>query len=78
MTAEEIRKELDKNAVEMFPVCSKIGIPERMLQLLQYSAQMEIAAQLAELNTRLGDVIGSRDGLDTVRVAALVSESKNG
>ena len=74
MTAEEIRKELDKNAVELFPVCQRVGIPERMLQLLQYSAQMEIAAQLAELNTRLKSWTDRDQFLATKQFSAAASE----
>lgn len=51
MNAEEIRKEYGSNVQKMYKFCD--GSYERMLQLLQYAAQMETAAQLAELNDRL-------------------------
>lgn len=51
MNANEIMAECQKNTEEVFKACN--GLVDRMLQLMQYGAQMQIAAQLAELNNRL-------------------------
>ncbi len=52
MTAEEIREECTKNSEKLGN-----GIEfKSSIQLLQYVALMEIAAQLAELKEALGDL----------------------
>lgn len=56
MTADEIRAECKSNIEQLNQQCidneSGMG-PEMGMQILLYAAQMEMAAQLAELNARL-------------------------
>jgi len=65
MTADDIRKELENNSAKLYKFCDG---SERMLQLLQYAAQMEIAAQLAELNSSLNGLTIDKAGRYPLRV----------
>jgi hypothetical protein len=63
MTADEIRNECKNNLTKFS------GDGKDLLTLMRYGAQMEIAAQLAELNTHLDGLVTRNETEGSVLVA---------